>query len=871
MMLHRVLIAVLALTLCLAAPLVRAEGPGAPVATAPARPDAAALIAQWDAEASDVEQRLGSTNPGPKAIDAMRAMLEEQRAAVTALIADIDTRAEPLRGQLAALGPAPENPALDPTAIAADRARLTADIAAVEADQRRASQAGARATALLAQLAERRRILFTDTMLTRGPSPLDPSVIGVGLEAIGRIGSTIGGETAYRVRAQRMDADLLAGLVLPVLLIGAASFIILALQRLALGRLLAGVGSATGHSRRVAVAVSVTLVRLLLPASALVLASLGLYYSDLIGPMGVGVIRGLNDGLALVIGAYALSGAFFAPNAPHLRLSVLGDAQAVRAHRRVILLAALVGLDRALIIQGQVLGLAIEGLTLINGALLLSGGMALWSVIGVLTPRIVPVGAAPVEGEDAGDGDPGPAPLLPSLIGIARLTARLAAAAAPALALAGYYAASRYAFYPLVFSGALIALCILLFQVAQELVDTAAQPQGSGTRAGRIRLIPVIVGFLLFCVALPLLALIWGADTTDLSVVWRRISDGFAIGEVVVSPIDFLGFLLVFSAGYLMTRMAQGVLARSVLPLTGMDTGGRAAVNAGVGYFGIILAAVIAISTTGIDLSSLAIVAGALSVGIGFGLQNIVNNFVSGVILLIERPIKTGDWIELASGSGYVKQVNVRSTEIETFDRATLFVPNSELISGTVTNRTHNDLHGRIIVKVGVAYGTDPRKVERILLDIAKGHPMVLRRPAPFVLFRNLGAETLDFEIRAILRDVNWVLNVGSDINFEIASRFAAEGIVLPNPQRDLHLKNAAELGEAIGRAVGSSAREAGGPVAEPAMPEPPAPPDPRQSEDPESGHRGDPAPMPIPSSPVGPPRGSTDGDDPDPLPKARR
>jgi small-conductance mechanosensitive channel len=381
---------------------------------------------------------------------------------------------------------------------------------------------------------------------------------------------------------------------------------------------------------------------------------------------------------------------------------------------------------------------------------------------------------------------------------------------APALALMGYFAASHFLFYGVVLSGGVVGFCILLFHVVQDTVEriVSTGEETQPAQESRVRLVPVAVAFLLICAALPVLAIVWGANMTDLSTGWRTISEGFHVGDVVISPVRFFGFLLVFSICYVLTRIVQGVLTRSVLPYSGLDAGGKAAVRAGVFYVGVFLSALVAISATGLDLSSLAIVAGALSVGIGFGLQNIVNNFVSGIILLIERPIKAGDWVQLGSGTGYVKQVNVRSTEIETFDRSSLIVPNSELISGPVTNYTHNNLNGRLIVPIGVAYGTDPRKVEEILTDIATSHSMLLRRPTPYVLFRRFGADALEFEIRGVLRDVNWILNVTSDINYEIARRFAEAGIEIPFAQRDLHLRNAGEIGHSIADALKGAKEE---------------------------------------------------------------
>lgn len=285
----------------------------------------------------------------------------------------------------------------------------------------------------------------------------------------------------------------------------------------------------------------------------------------------------------------------------------------------------------------------------------------------------------------------------------------------------------------------------------------------------------------------------WDYSGGIIEQVKSYIVHGFDIGEFRIIPSRILWALLIFGTIVILSSWVRSQLENNWLKMTTMGQGARDAMVTIIGYIMFLLAILAGLSAAGFDFSNITIIAGALSVGIGFGLQNIVNNFVSGLILLFERPIRKGDWIVVGGTEGVVKDIQIRSTRIQTFDRSDVIVPNSELISNQVTNWVLSSKSGRAIIPIGVAYGTDTEKVRDILMAIAEDNSNVAKTgavPKPLVLFREFGDSSLNFELRVFLHNVDSRLSIISEINFAIDKAFREEGIEIPFPQRDLHVKS---------------------------------------------------------------------------------
>lgn len=400
--------------------------------------------------------------------------------------------------------------------------------------------------------------------------------------------------------------------------------------------------------------------------------------------------------------------------------------------------------------------------------------------------------------------------------------------------LSGYVAFGRFIAGQVLLtgSGALgILLCHLAIRAFTSLPEDDAEIQATGLFRGRVRLEAtqkrVIAGLLSFVLnvalitfALGLLLLTWGFSQSALLGWLRSAFFGFEVGQFKISLFRIVISIALFLVVVFLTRLLQRWLSRSVLTPKRVDTGIANSIHQGIGYAGMGLAALIAVSHIGFDVTNLAIVAGALSVGIGFGLQAIVNNFLSGIILLVERPIKVGDWIVVGTNQGYVRKISVRATEIETFDRASVIVPNSELITGTVQNWTHRNAMGRIVINVGASYSADPEHVIRILTEIAQSSEHVLKFPEPFVVFEEFGASSLDFSLRCYIADVKRSLVAQTALRTAIHQQFRKEGIEIPFPQQDVHLRDLDIVRTLIQRAAEQRMQNATPPATTPEDPQ---------------------------------------------------
>ncbi|PIE14634.1 MAG: mechanosensitive ion channel protein MscS [Rhodobacterales bacterium] len=744
-----------------------------PVASQSDQENSAQQLEKWEKTARRAEEAIASQRASDAAFQVLRRELVIWREKFLADQNINKNAIKTLQDQITALGEKPEGEPED-SEIAAKRKMLDQQMAVLVAPVKTAEVAHSRASGLIRSIDEIIRSRQTDALLKLDTSPINPAHWGGALAALGHSFDNLRKETAKSWANPVSQVALKNNLPVILALLLAALVLLLRGRRWS-GQIAGKLQAKSVTPARWLFQFLLSIAQLLLPLAGLFLLLEAISISQLLDLHGQHVLEALVFvGVSFVVSVW-LGMRIFPPGQPIQPPLNLPIGQRQRGRFFAGVLGLLIGLRGLINDLAQFEKWSQEALIVLSFPILLLMSYALLRLANLLRYH--------VENEQQTGQD---ASYRNTVIHYFSRVLGVLALIGPVLAAVGYFKAAQAVTTPTALSLGLLAFLSILNRMTTEIYALIVRSQERAREA----LIPVLVNFMLVLLSLPFFALIWGARVTDLTEVWARFQVGFTFGDTRISPAVFMTFAIVFVIGYILTRFVQGTLRNTVLPKTKIDLGGRNAITSGVGYIGIFLSALVAISSAGIDLSSLAIVAGALSVGIGFGLQNIVSNFVSGIILLIERPISQGDWIEVGGHMGIVRDISVRSTRIETFDRSDVIVPNSDFISGSVTNYTRGNTVGRLKVPVGVAYGTDTKRVEALLRQIAEAHPMVLANPKPAVLFRGFGADSLDFEIRAILRDVNWSMSVHSDMNHEIARVFAEENIEIPFAQRDLWLRN---------------------------------------------------------------------------------
>jgi small-conductance mechanosensitive channel len=713
--------------------------------------------------------------PGVRALNDLTQALSPLRNSLRDKLADLEPRLADVDARLKSLGPAPAaNAPPEEASVATERARITQQRAELDAAIKQVQVLQTRTDQLASVLSERRRAVYSETLFQRSANVLDPyfwvGVVSALPDEAERLIRFAGDAASYareKGGSARMASAGLALAGLLVFLIGFARW----WRRIALiGRV------GTRYGKALAALLVFVRLALALPLTLLVVSVL-LDQFELASPDHLRALTGLIFGVAVAALARAAAFSVLASDDPQRRLLARDDATAQWLASHLIWGGRLFGGLIAL----RALNRAVAAPEPIDVALRMLFAVAIAALLVHLL-----IGRR--EGEDGAHE----AHRIPGV----RLLAWLVAAAISAALLTGYAGFASFIAGRVVFTVTLMAVLYLLLIVTDAVIARTMSPQTTGGRTlarqlgidprrldlfGRLTSGIVRALFVLIVIALALGR--WEIAAADLFDALRGVALGIRIGDFTISFGAMFGAIALFLVIAGLTRLIQRWLEREVMPHTAIEPSLQLSIVTILGYIGYIIAVVVSLSEIGIDPQKIALVAGALSVGIGFGLQSIVSNFVSGLILLAERPIRVGDQIVVKSEEGFVRRISVRATEIETFEKASVIVPNSELITGVVKNWTHANTLGRVNIKVAVSYAGDPDKVMEILLGCVTEHAEVLKQPAPAVQLSEFGATAMMFDIFCIVPNLADRGRIKSDIHIAILRAFRAAGIEISPPQ----------------------------------------------------------------------------------------
>jgi small-conductance mechanosensitive channel len=736
----------------------------------------------WAKQLKLLEEIVADDQASDEALREVPGQLEILRSDINERKDRLRPKLEEAKDRLEKLGPAPEeNGPQESPEIAAQRQKLSAEFAAIDGVMKRANVLLVRADQLTDAANAKRRERFAESLFKPVPG-LFQHVLPSAVEGIPfQIESVFGAFAAWVKLAVSKGALLVFLLV--VIPLSAALAARRFVRRIAIWRARRK-GRATAEptpQQRGTNVVLKALERALPVWTALVGFYLLATAAELAESNSIGILARGSLAIAWSSLLFAVVNHSLAPNDPTARLIAVGDEA---ARRLALLLRVLI----AVWLVDQVWGLADAAVFTPHQQTVLRSTVMSCLYVGTLLALVFQMRSGAF-GRSANGW------LGAMIIVCAGLAGFIAIAV-----LLGYPELARFVGAHAVSTAGLLWIMYLLHLVAESLssvsVISGRQIEGESpdeeADAPSLLTIRIIAGLLMdvaiVAVGVTVLLLFWRFDWVEVKGWIQAAFFGFQFGDLRISLQSILIALGVFALGLVVTRFVQGWFTKRAFAGRRTDQGLQESARVGLGYAGFVLSAVAGLSFLGLNFSNLAIIAGALSVGIGFGLQSIVNNFVSGLILLVERPIKIGDWIAVGGHEGMVKKISVRSTEIETIHRQSVFIPNANLVTDAVTNWMHGNRTSRLDIPVGVSYETDVRILRKILLDVGAAHGAVLKHPAPVVHFAGFGDSALDFELRVFLRDAGQRVSVASDLRFAMWSALKDGGITIPFPQRDIHI-----------------------------------------------------------------------------------
>lgn len=732
-------------------------------------------------ELDQIETAVTTRLTSDLALQSNRKRVDQIAVDIKAIADEQSPRADAVRSRLRELGPRPDDKAPpESPEITKERDEREKSLNDVEETVKFARALLVQTDQLGTAISDKRRALFANQLFTSSSSILSPALwtevafnLGHDIRAL----FLVAGDT-YERAVDR--AGLIGGLLF---LLGLAATV--AATAFARRKVLAAIERTTlfGNPTRLQKALRAVAfggIGFLIPAAGVYAIGQAVDAADIL-PMRVGkVLEVILHGAVFVSVIRGLAEGLLATAKPEWRILMVPDRTAVRISR-------LAGRVSIVIVAGRIF-------EIVNQAIVAGLGLSVVSksLFALLVAGVLATGLHAIKPEDKASAGAfyQPPEQRPIWIVMARMFAWVIVIGIVTAALFGYPALAAFLSDQLASLTILAALTFLALQISNGVFAQLLSPHtrlfrsiqsASGLSRQSVEQLSVILSGLTQLLVLGLSATLalapWRVDSGDILLPLKALIFGFTIGEVTISFGAALFAIVLLGLGILFTRGMQRWLTNSYLPHTDLDSGLRNSIVTGVGYLGFIIAAAIALSVLGLSLEKVTIVAGALSVGIGFGLQSIVNNFVSGLILLWERGIRVGDWIVVGDEQGLVKRINVRATEIETFDRSVLIVPNSSLVSGAVKNRVHNDRTGRVVVSIPVARDADPDLVIQLITDVAKANSELLPDNPPSILFRKLGETTKEFELIGFIADVDQTGKVGSDLLLAIDRTLRANGL----------------------------------------------------------------------------------------------